>query len=93
VFLKIVRTKMITSLLSGTFQGQSKTNNLNSLNLNWQEADQLVIMLDSNFSACTFVIVTLLHLRVRDIALHRDAFMFSDQFSMKFSQSPRAYAR
>ena len=50
-------------------------------------------MLDSNFSARTFVIVTLSYLRARDIALYRDAFTFSDQFSMKFSQSPHAFTR
>ena len=50
-------------------------------------------MLDSNFCARTFVIVTLSYLSARDIALHRDALTFSDQFSMKFSQSPRAFAR
>lgn len=44
----------------------------------------MVIMSDSNFSACTFVIVTLFHLRACDIALHREAFMFSNQFSTKF---------
>ena len=56
---------MITPPWDINFQGQSKTNNLNSLNLNWQEADQLVIMLDLNFSGCTFVIVTLFHLRAQ----------------------------
>ena len=54
-------------------------------------------MLDSNFLRCSFdfpyVIVTLLYLRARDIALHRDAFMYLDQFSIKFSQSPHAFSR
>ena len=47
------------------------------------------IMLDSNFLICSVdfshVIVTLPYLRARDIALHCDAFMYLDQFSIKFS--------
>ena len=48
-------------------------------------------MLDSNFSACTIVIVTLSYLHARDIALHCDTFMFLDEFSIKFSQAAYKY--
>ena len=48
-------------------------------------------MLDSNFSACTIVIVTLSYLHACDIALLCDTFMFLDEFSIKFSEAAFTY--